>query len=58
MTTSACHTSGIKRCSPNKIEPDLVRLCLNVFDFVRFVQSVRKSNSHKIRCSILFDLQT
>ena len=24
--------SGIKRCSPNKIEPDLVRLCLVLFE--------------------------
>ena len=29
-----------------------------LFDFVRFVRSVRKPNSHKIRCSVLFDLRT
>ena len=29
-----------------------------VFDFVLLVRSVRKSNSHKIRCPILFNLRT
>ena len=52
MITSACHTSGVKRCSPNKIEPDSVRLCSILFDLFDLFENRTHTKLDVRFCSI------